>query len=1044
MYEANWKAFAESQKLTSRTCGKGELNWVNRSWKWIADKYKDESMFVLKEDFITTKCFANLLTKLGWYRDFTSFLGTNVNFKKKTLQNSVAIANMHCFLTTLNEHFHGSMDINDIKLIFFEGIRFFVPVTIGKARVIDDNGGESPESVDSGSAADSPRTDSVFFQKRMTDVIKLLTTQMTEHSPVYLRAFKVNKPQPKPKAKKVKPEKPPKDGKDPKKEKDKKEKDKKDKENKANKKPASLSMPMETLTHGPIVVHDVSSMVAKSDDDDDDADDDDYAITDGEDAAEKQQKTRPLYWLDDLMIALRSPFSAVPGATDGVKITILKALVPVGLEFCFYGEVTIKDTKYTAWSSARAVMKSIVLDALGGASLSFATPSTDSPETKQSPAAIVSSRLMTALTAGCNSPNNTASSSSSPSSIASPPKSDGSVHGTDHAEQFVQTLIKNDSSNELSKEKFCENFGLFLSSNCKSTGVPLRVMPVYQTIIAAMWNDAPTTFLKTVKTDFRCILEGMIMCTAKHVFKEINSTWYGFGVAVLADIKISAKYPDFVKHLCKCDASTLDPFMKLRAQVTHLVLTEMIGDSGPLTLALGAATAENDAEKKLIKTVQKKSVLLSKFLGFNETQTLLQELDFALASVSMTAQSNGSMEARHKEEKKVWAQVLLDIFDNMASGTYSDEDVNTVRLIFQGTRAKFDLNPHCLSPKTCNEANKLSNSNSDVQVVNQNQGNVETDSILRKRKLEWSLYDTMAFVDMESLPQGTTVELPAGMRELPHIEVPFKFFNTGLLRMICANIEVVLYQMAFGNITATLQNIKTDILSKDADRELVTTRGLDDLVLAFAGPVSTTRVSRSHPVCCVSCNRIKIPIYVQGDKLQSFGSASESNVPAWLVPVVTDEDSATMLVDTVTTKVKMPKQLVPDETDDIVATASAEPSSENVDGVDDSVAKLPDEFEIKAPILRIKPMMKGRMHLQLTRTSVGDEMPPKSKRIKAAVTSGNTVMTCSDILDIIGISGSMRAEERKRKLFSDESDEVLVASAATTKYKTKANQHLLK
>jgi len=215
--------------------------------------------------------------------------------------------------------------------------------------------------------------------------------------------------------------------------------------------------------------------------------------------------------------------------------------------------------------------------------------------------------------------------------------------------------------------------------------------------------------------------------------------------------------------------------------------------------------------------------------------------------------------------------------------------------------------------------------------------------------------------------------------------------------------------------------------------------GLDDLELFFTGPVSTTRSSRSHPLCCITTRQaggdgstpeIVVPLFLQGDKLNSLASASSAEciAPAWLIPVVEQEDSATMVLDTVEVETKMPMPIT-------IPNQASEELQALVQSIGLKPAEWPSVFSFKAPVLKLKPLVKGKKDIvELCRTSSSDESAPKKKRT-------TTTTPGVDVLELIGVVGSKRAESRDRANADGCTGDVFTETSK--KIKTKFNAHLL-
>ena len=109
MYDSNWRAHADSINLTSRSCGKQDMSWTSQAWSWIADKYKKELKVSGKDEWLCAKAFVNLISKIGWYKEWRTWMSANVDFRDRNMCTPVAIYNIHTLLVTLNETFSGTM-----------------------------------------------------------------------------------------------------------------------------------------------------------------------------------------------------------------------------------------------------------------------------------------------------------------------------------------------------------------------------------------------------------------------------------------------------------------------------------------------------------------------------------------------------------------------------------------------------------------------------------------------------------------------------------------------------------------------------------------------------------------------------------------------------------------------------------------------------------------------------------------------------------------------------------------------------------------------
>ena len=279
-----------------------------------------------------------------------------------------------------------------MKFVFFQSLRFFVPVADVANPTIDEP--LPPDTSDSPSSDANTNSSKFIITKRAETLIHLLKTEMVSESKVYTSMKGVNR---KEKQVVVKPG-----------------------PAKENKRPTARStpkpkpptvhkpkplMPLEVLQQG--VERDTSkaivvAVVAGGGDDDYDDVDGGYGDVDQDQLTTGAGPvvSRPLYWLDDLVICLRSPWTAAPLDTvASTKDTVTKILLGVGLEFCFRGFVFVHDKKLIAWSVLRNILKTMVLDAITGGLKHCELAGQKSTGSPSNPTKDITNKLMQALSA---------------------------------------------------------------------------------------------------------------------------------------------------------------------------------------------------------------------------------------------------------------------------------------------------------------------------------------------------------------------------------------------------------------------------------------------------------------------------------------------------------------------------------------------------------------------------------------------------------------------------------------------------------------------
>ena len=146
-----------------------------------------------------------------------------------------------------------------------------------------------------------------------------------------------------------------------------------------------------------------------------------------------------------------------------------------------------------------------------------------------------------------------------------------------------------------------------------------------------------------------------------------------------------------------------------------------------------------------------------------------------------------------------------------------------------------------------------------------------------------------------------------------------------------------------------------------------------------------------------SAETMDIPIYMQGDKLQSVSSDTNFN-HAFLVRCVPIEDGASMKLELDTRTMPLPKSVV-----NIMTKTSLHAQQNNLIRANAPTVALPTSIDVSWPYLSPKEAAYGKTDLELCRTQLQDEMLPK-KGAKRKGAPEPEVAT--DILEMIGSKGA--------------------------------------